>query len=34
LLYNFRYACAPEAFTEVAQRDQDCAMAYWGAAMT
>lgn len=34
LLHNFWYARALEAFTEVAQRDPDCAMAYWGAAMT
>ena len=34
LLHNFWYACALEAFTELAQRDPDCAMAYWGAAMT
>src|SRR5436190_16438747 len=34
LLHNFWYARALEAFTAVAQRDPDCAMAYWGAAMT
>jgi tetratricopeptide (TPR) repeat protein len=34
LLHNFWYARALEAFTEVAQRDPDCAVAYWGAAMT
>ena len=34
LLHNFWYARALEAFTDVAQRDPDCAMAYWGAAMT
>jgi tetratricopeptide (TPR) repeat protein len=34
LLHNFWYARALEAFREVAQRDPDCAMAYWGAAMT
>src|SRR5438445_10645580 len=34
LLHNFWYARALEAFTEVAQRDPDCAIAYWGAAKT
>ena len=34
LLHNFWYARALQAFTEVAQRDAQCAMAYWGAAMT
>jgi hypothetical protein len=34
LLHNFWYARALEAFTEVAQRDPQCAIAYWGAAMT
>jgi tetratricopeptide (TPR) repeat protein len=34
LLHNFWYARALEAFTEVAQQDPQCAMAYWGAAMT
>src|SRR5437879_4360853 len=34
LLHNFWYPRALEAFTRVAQRDPDCAMAYWGAAMT
>jgi len=34
LLHNFWYARALTAFTEVARRDPDCAMAYWGAAMT
>ena len=34
LLHNVWYARALEAFTAVAQRDPDCAMAYWGAAMT
>src|SRR5881396_3748805 len=29
LLHNFWYARALEAFTEVAQRDPDCAIAYW-----
>jgi len=34
LLHNFWYARALEAFTEVAQRDPDCAFEYWGAAKT
>jgi tetratricopeptide (TPR) repeat protein len=34
LLHNFWYARALEAFTEVALRDPDCAIAYWGAAKT
>lgn len=34
LLHNFWYARALTAFTEVARRDPDCAIAYWGAAMT
>src|SRR5437899_9553063 len=34
LLHNFWYARALAAFTDVARRDPDCAMAYWGAAMT
>ena len=34
LLHNFWYVRALTAFTEVARRDPDCAMAYWGAAMT
>src|SRR5438874_3370421 len=34
LLHNFWYARALTAFTDVARRDPDCAMAYWGAAMT
>ena len=34
LLHNFWYARALEAFTGVAQRDPDCAIAYWGAAKT
>jgi len=34
LLHNFWYARALETFTEVAQRDPQCAIAYWGAAMT
>ena len=34
LLHNFWYARALEAFMEVAKRDPDCAIAYWGAAKT
>ena len=34
LLHNFWYARALEAFNKVIQADPQCAMAYWGAAMT
>ena len=34
LLHNFWYARALEHFNEVAKYDPECAMAYWGAAMT
>ena len=34
LLHNFWYARALEAFNKVTQADPECAMAYWGAAMT
>ena len=34
LLHNFWYARALETFNEVIQADPQCAMAYWGAAMT
>jgi tetratricopeptide (TPR) repeat protein len=34
LLHNFWYARALEAFNKVIQADPECAMAYWGAAMT
>ena len=34
LLHNFWYARALEAFNQVIQADPQCAMAYWGAAMT
>ncbi len=34
LLHNFWYKRALEAFTEISQKDPECAMAYWGAAMT
>lgn len=34
LLHNFWYARALEGFEEVLAVDADCAIAYWGAAMT
>ena len=34
LLHNFWYARALTQFVEVQKADPDCAMAYWGAAMT
>ena len=34
LLHNFWYARALETFNKVSQADPQCAMAYWGAAMT
>ena len=34
LLHNFWFARALEAFNKVVQADPECAMAYWGAAMT
>ncbi len=34
LLHNFWYARALRAFDEVSATDPQCAMAYWGAAMT
>jgi hypothetical protein len=34
LLHNFWYMRALERFRQVAQNDPQCAMAYWGAAMT
>jgi len=34
LLHNFWYARAATAFQQVVQADPECAMAYWGAAMT
>jgi tetratricopeptide (TPR) repeat protein len=34
LLHNFWYARALSLFQEIQQADPDCAMAYWGAAMT
>jgi tetratricopeptide (TPR) repeat protein len=33
-LHSFQYAAAEKAFTEVAQADPKCAMAYWGLAMS
>jgi tetratricopeptide (TPR) repeat protein len=34
LLHSFAYAPAEHAFLEVAQADPQCAMAYWGVAMS
>src|SRR5947208_17014387 len=34
LLHSFWYLEASKAFTQIAQADPDCAMAYWGLAMT
>src|SRR2546427_12791923 len=34
LLHSFWYIEAAKAFTAVAQADPDCAMAYWGLAMS
>ena len=34
MLHNFWFARALEAFKKVIQSDPQCAMAYWGAAMT
>lgn len=34
LLHSFEYEPAETQFKEVAQRDPQCAMAYWGQAMT
>jgi tetratricopeptide (TPR) repeat protein len=34
LLHNFWYARALEGFQQVSNDDPECAMAYWGAAMT
>lgn len=33
LLHSFQYEAAQQTFTEVAQQDPKCAMAYWGKAM-
>src|SRR5262245_17783500 len=34
LLHNFWYARALDAFNQIIRADPECAMAYWGAAMT
>jgi len=34
LLHSFQYEQAREAFTEIASRDPECAMAQWGIAMS
>src|SRR6516162_9184587 len=34
LLHNFWYVRALERFNEVLKNDPECAMGYWGAAMT
>src|SRR6266568_2116729 len=34
LLHSFWYLEAAKAFTQIAQADPDCAMAYWGLALT
>jgi tetratricopeptide (TPR) repeat protein len=34
MLHSFQYGLAEKTFSHVAQRDPQCAMAYWGAAMT
>jgi tetratricopeptide (TPR) repeat protein len=34
LLHNFWYSRAFDRFNQAAKNDPDCAMAYWGAAMT
>jgi hypothetical protein len=34
LLHNFWYSRALEGFQQVSSADPECAMAYWGAAMT
>ena len=34
LLHNFWYSRALERFNQIAKNDPECAMAYWGAAMT
>ncbi|MGH9404168.1 MAG: hypothetical protein ACRD2P_18950, partial [Terriglobia bacterium] len=34
LLHSFQYEEAGKAFSEVAQQDPNCAMAYWGLAMS
>lgn len=34
MLHSFQYGLAEKAFTQVTQKDSQCAIAYWGAAMT
>jgi hypothetical protein len=34
LLHNFQYQQAEQTFSQVAQQDPTCAMAYWGKAMS
>jgi tetratricopeptide (TPR) repeat protein len=34
LLHSFQYGAANKSFTEVSQKDSQCAMAYWGLAMS
>src|SRR5215470_5051901 len=34
LLYSFEYEQAEQSFASAAQQDPDCAMAYWGQAMS
>lgn len=34
MLHSFQYGLAEKTFTYAAQEDPQCAMAYWGAAMT
>jgi len=34
LLHSFQYAAAAKSFTEVSQNDPQCAMAFWGLAMS
>lgn len=34
LLHNFQYEQAEQTFSQVAQQDPTCAMAYWGKAMS
>jgi tetratricopeptide (TPR) repeat protein len=34
LLHSFAYSAAEDAFHKISERDPQCAMAHWGAAMT
>jgi hypothetical protein len=34
LLHSFQYAAGDQAFKQVAEQDPNCAIAYWGQAMT